>query len=51
MLLELHWRKVAERAISMNYRWRLGLAKGDPRYNDLEDQIQKAPDIAVPTII
>jgi pimeloyl-ACP methyl ester carboxylesterase len=33
-----------------NYRWRLSLAKGEPRYKGLEDRLQKAPDIAVPTI-
>jgi pimeloyl-ACP methyl ester carboxylesterase len=33
-----------------NYRWRLSLAEGDPRYKGLEDQLQKAPDIAVPSI-
>jgi pimeloyl-ACP methyl ester carboxylesterase len=34
-----------------NYRWRLGLAKGDPRYDRLEDRLAKGPVIAVPTII
>jgi pimeloyl-ACP methyl ester carboxylesterase len=33
-----------------NYRWRLGLAAGEPQYNDLERQLAGAPDIAVPTI-
>ncbi|EXU65085.1 alpha/beta hydrolase [Streptomyces sp. PRh5] len=33
-----------------NYRWRLGLAKGDPRYDGLEARLAAAPDIAVPTI-
>jgi pimeloyl-ACP methyl ester carboxylesterase len=33
-----------------NYRWRLGLAEGEPRYDDLEKQLAKAPVIAVPTI-
>ncbi|WP_413104775.1 alpha/beta fold hydrolase [Streptomyces sp. Inha503] len=33
-----------------NYRWRLGLAKGDPRYDRLEARLAAAPDIAVPTI-
>ena len=33
-----------------NYRWRLSLAKGDPRYGGLEDQLQETPVIAVPTI-
>ncbi|MCW2864058.1 MAG: alpha/beta hydrolase [Actinoallomurus sp.] len=34
-----------------NYRWRLGLAKGDPRYDRLEGRLAKGPVIAVPTII
>lgn len=33
-----------------NYRWRLGLAEGEPRYAELEDRLAKAPVIAVPTI-
>ncbi len=33
-----------------NYRWRLGLAKGDARYDRLEARLAAAPDIAVPTI-
>jgi pimeloyl-ACP methyl ester carboxylesterase len=33
-----------------NYRWRLDLAKGEPRYVDLERQLAAAPVIAVPTI-
>jgi len=33
-----------------NYRWRLGLAEGDPRYDDLEKQLAMAPVISVPTI-
>ena len=33
-----------------NYRWRLGLAEGEPKYGDLERRIAKAPAIAVPTI-
>ncbi|MFG3480191.1 alpha/beta fold hydrolase [Streptomyces sp. NPDC047980] len=33
-----------------NYRWRLGLAQGDPRYDKLEARLATAPDIAVPTI-
>jgi pimeloyl-ACP methyl ester carboxylesterase len=33
-----------------NYRWRLGLAEGEPRYDDLERQLAGAPVIAVPTI-
>jgi pimeloyl-ACP methyl ester carboxylesterase len=33
-----------------NYRWRLGLAEGEPRYDDLERQLAAFPPIAVPTI-
>jgi pimeloyl-ACP methyl ester carboxylesterase len=33
-----------------NYRWRLGLAEGDPKYNDLEERLAQGPVISVPTI-
>jgi pimeloyl-ACP methyl ester carboxylesterase len=33
-----------------NYRWRLSLAPGDPKYDDLEKRLAEGPDIAVPTI-
>jgi pimeloyl-ACP methyl ester carboxylesterase len=33
-----------------NYRWRLGLANGDPKYDDLENQLAVGPLISVPTI-
>jgi len=33
-----------------NYRWRLGLAAGEPHYDDLERRLAEAPAIAVPTI-
>jgi pimeloyl-ACP methyl ester carboxylesterase len=33
-----------------NYRWRLGLAKGESKYDDLEKQLSKGPAIKVPTI-
>jgi pimeloyl-ACP methyl ester carboxylesterase len=33
-----------------NYRWRLGLAEGEPRYNDLERRLAAGPVIAVPSI-
>jgi len=33
-----------------NYRWRLGLADGEPRYADLEKRLAEAPVITVPTI-
>lgn len=38
-------------AISIhNYRWRLGLAAGEPRYDDLERRLSAFPAIPVPTI-
>jgi pimeloyl-ACP methyl ester carboxylesterase len=33
-----------------NYRWRLSLADGDAKYDDLERQLADGPKIAVPTI-
>jgi len=33
-----------------NYRWRLGLAEGEPKYDELEARLAAAPVIAVPTI-
>jgi hypothetical protein len=33
-----------------NYRWRLGLAAGDPTYADLEKKLSAGPTITVPTI-
>jgi pimeloyl-ACP methyl ester carboxylesterase len=33
-----------------NYRWRLGLAEGEPKYDDLERRLAQGPVIAVPTI-
>ncbi|QAY73608.1 alpha/beta hydrolase [Agromyces protaetiae] len=33
-----------------NYRWRLGLAAGDARFDDVEAHLATAPPIAVPTI-
>jgi pimeloyl-ACP methyl ester carboxylesterase len=33
-----------------NYRWRLGLADGEPAYEELERRLAEAPVIAVPTI-
>jgi pimeloyl-ACP methyl ester carboxylesterase len=33
-----------------NYRWRLGLAEGEPKYDELEKRLAAAPVIAVPTI-
>jgi pimeloyl-ACP methyl ester carboxylesterase len=33
-----------------NYRWRLGLAEGEAKYDDLEKRLAQAPTIAVPAI-
>ena len=33
-----------------NYRWRLGLAVGEPKYDDLEKRLAASPVISVPTI-
>jgi pimeloyl-ACP methyl ester carboxylesterase len=33
-----------------NYRWRQGLAEGEPKYDDLEKRLAESPVITVPTI-
>jgi pimeloyl-ACP methyl ester carboxylesterase len=33
-----------------NYRWRLGVADGEPKYDDLEKRLAAGPLIGVPTI-
>jgi pimeloyl-ACP methyl ester carboxylesterase len=33
-----------------NYRWRIGLAAGEPQYDPLERRLSEAPAIDVPTI-
>ena len=33
-----------------NYRWRLGLAPGEPQYDDLDRKLAASPPITVPTI-
>jgi len=33
-----------------NYRWRLGVANGEPKYDELEKKLAHAPAITVPTI-
>jgi pimeloyl-ACP methyl ester carboxylesterase len=33
-----------------NYRWRLGLAEGEPQYDEFEERLAEAPLIGVPTI-
>ncbi|WP_214317787.1 alpha/beta fold hydrolase [Nonomuraea sediminis] len=38
------------RIVIGNYRWRLGLLKGDPRYASIERQLSEGPAIAVPAI-
>jgi pimeloyl-ACP methyl ester carboxylesterase len=36
--------------VTHNYRWRLGLAQGEPKYDDLEKRLAAGPVIGVPTI-
>jgi pimeloyl-ACP methyl ester carboxylesterase len=36
--------------VTHNYRWRLGVAEGEPRYLDLEQRLAEGPVITVPTI-
>jgi pimeloyl-ACP methyl ester carboxylesterase len=38
------------RIVIHNYRWRLGLAEGEAKYDELEKRLAAAPVIAVPTI-
>jgi pimeloyl-ACP methyl ester carboxylesterase len=33
-----------------NYRWRLSLAEGEPKYDDLEKRLAEGPGVSVPTI-
>jgi pimeloyl-ACP methyl ester carboxylesterase len=33
-----------------NYRWRIGLAEGEPKYDDLEKRLAEGPVITAPTI-
>jgi pimeloyl-ACP methyl ester carboxylesterase len=33
-----------------NYRWRLGLAEGEPKYGELEQRLAQGPVITVPTV-
>jgi pimeloyl-ACP methyl ester carboxylesterase len=33
-----------------NYRWRLGLAEGEPKYDSMEQRLSEAPVITVPTV-
>jgi len=33
-----------------NYRWRMGLAEGEARYDEFERRLAQGPDITVPTI-
>ena len=40
----------SRRIVIHNYRWRLGLAEGEPKYDDLEKRLAAGPVIAVPTI-
>jgi pimeloyl-ACP methyl ester carboxylesterase len=36
--------------VTHNYRWRLGLAEGEAKYDDMERRLAEAPVITVPTI-
>jgi pimeloyl-ACP methyl ester carboxylesterase len=36
--------------VTHNYRWRLGLAQGEPKFDDLEKKLAEFPVITVPTI-
>lgn len=36
--------------VIQNYRWRLGLASGEDRFDEYEAELSKAPDISVPAI-
>jgi pimeloyl-ACP methyl ester carboxylesterase len=38
------------RIVMHNYRWRLGLAEGEPQYDALETRLAQGPVISVPTI-
>jgi pimeloyl-ACP methyl ester carboxylesterase len=33
-----------------NYRWRLGLVEGESKFDEMEKQLEQAPDVVVPTI-
>ena len=33
-----------------NYRWRIALAEGEPKYDDVEKRLAEAPVITVPTV-
>ena len=33
-----------------NYRWRIGVAEGEPQYDGLEKRLAQGPAITVPTI-
>jgi hypothetical protein len=33
-----------------NYRWRIGLAEGEPKYDDLEKRLAESPVITMPAI-
>jgi pimeloyl-ACP methyl ester carboxylesterase len=38
------------RVVIHNYRWRLNLAEGEPKYDDVEKRLAQFPVITVPTI-
>src|SRR4030095_5519619 len=49
-LLVLGLRYIAWMPVIHNYRWGLGLAQGESRYDELERRLAQAPIISVPTI-
>jgi len=42
--------RITSPSSSIIYRWRLSLAKGEPRYDALEEKLSRAPVITVPAI-
>ena len=55
ILIEFCRRKISKLSSSNrkkinNYRWRLGLAKGESKYDEIEKRLAAAPVLTVPTI-
>src|SRR5947207_13485656 len=42
--------QITSTSVTHNYRWRLGLAEGERKYDDLERRLAAGPLITVPTI-
>ena len=42
--------RITSSIVIHNYRWRLGLAEGEARYDELEQRLAQGPVISVPTI-